>query len=306
MTGADRVKFLNGFCTNDLKRLTVGQGCEAFVTNVKGKVVAHVWIDVDESSLWLESTTPSTDVLRAHLERYIINEDVALIDRTADCGVLLVLGPRAALALERIGVERGSLSETGHRIVAGPEGPIRVRRFNLGQSAGYTLTVARSRLAQVWTQLREAGATPVGSQVWTALRIEAGLPLEGIDFSDDNLAQEIGRTVTAISFTKGCYLGQEPIARINAMGHVNRELRSLRLESSAVPALGAEIYLDAPATQPVGAVTSAAFSYGSGKGVAMSLVRSAAAVPGSRVFVKTDDGLAPAIIFWPPAEQSES
>ena len=70
---------------------------------------------------------------------------------------------------------------------------------------------------------------PAGSEVWTALRIEAGLPVFGVDISDDNLAQEVGRTKTAISFTKGCYLGQEPIARLDALGHVNRELRSLRL-----------------------------------------------------------------------------
>src|SRR5580704_9612281 len=102
LTGSDRVKFLHSFCTNDVKRLTTGQGCEAFVTNVKGRILGHVWIEAGSSSLRLDLGPVLTDRLLAHLERYIINEDVAITDRSLEWGELLVMGPSAAPALSPV------------------------------------------------------------------------------------------------------------------------------------------------------------------------------------------------------------
>jgi folate-binding protein YgfZ len=139
--------------------------------------------------------------------------------------------------------------------------------------------------------------------MWTALRIEAGLPIYGVDLTDDNLAQEAGRTGTAISFTKGCYLGQEPIARLDAMGHVNRELRSLRLSTSDVPLQGAAVFSDAAGAAPVGTATASAFSFGTNCAVALALLRSSVSAPGTQIFVETGISTVPATVFWFPAQR---
>ena len=103
LSGSDRVRFLHNFCTNDVKRLKTGQGCEAFVPNVKGRVLGHVWIDATEPSLWIDADPAQAEHLVPHLERYVINEDVTIADRTADWGELLVVGPEAAERLRKLG-----------------------------------------------------------------------------------------------------------------------------------------------------------------------------------------------------------
>jgi len=304
LTGADRVRFLHSFCTNDVKRLTAGQGCEAFVTNVKGRVVGHVWIAVADSAVWLDADPGSAQRLVPHLERYVINEDVAIADRSADWGELLLTGPETADHLTRLGIDVARLANLDHCGCELLGTSARIGRFDVGPHRGYTVVTRRDRLADCWNRLRELGVHPAGSAVWTALRIEAGLPISGVDITDDNLVQEVGRTQTAVSFTKGCYLGQEPIARLDAMGHVNRELRSLRLAGDAVPLSGARVFADATASHVVGTVTSAAFSCASNSPVAMALLRSNASARGTQVFVENSENTVAATVFWFPNQSN--
>jgi folate-binding protein YgfZ len=300
LTGADRVRFLHSFCTNDVKRLAAGQGCEAFVPNVKGRVIGHVWIAVVDSALWLDADPGSAEQLVPHLERYVINEDVAIADRSAEWGKLLLTGPETADLLARLGIHVATLANLEHSGCELLGTPARIGRFDVGPHRGYTVVMRRDRLADCWNCLRERGAHPSGSAVWNALRIEAGLPISGVDITGDNLVQEVGRTQTAVSFTKGCYLGQEPIARIDAMGHVNRELRSLRLAGDTVPPIGARAFSDATASHPVGTITSAAFSFASNGPVAMALLRSNASACDTQVFVERNENPVAATIFWFP------
>jgi len=300
LTGSDRVKFLHSFCTNDVKRLAAGQSCEAFITNVKGRILGHVWIEAGSSSLRLDAGPVSTDRLLAHLERYIINEEVAVADRSVEWGELLVLGPSAARVISPVFGEVAGLGPLEHVEGDRATGPTRVSRRDIGVHTAYVVSAPRAWLGERWETLRKGGARPAGSAVWSGLRIEAGLPIYGIDLNEDNLAQEAGRTRSAISFTKGCYLGQEPIARLDAMGHVNRELRSLRILGDVVATLGARVFSDAGGTTAVGSVTSAAFSFGSNSAVALALVRSSVSAPGSQVFVEIGTSLSPAAVFWCP------
>ncbi len=136
--------------------------------------------------------------------------------------------------------------------VAGRSGEVRISRRDVDRLPGYVVCGPHSVLGETWERIKDAGAQPAGAAVWSALRIEAGLPIWGIDLTDENLAQEAGRTASAISFTKGCYLGQEPIARLDAMGHVNRELRSLRITGEAIPSPGARVFADAASSAAVG------------------------------------------------------
>jgi tRNA-modifying protein YgfZ len=300
LSGADRVRFLHSFCTNDVKRLSPGQGCEAFVTNVKGKVVGHVWIDALDSSLWLDADAGCNERLVTHLERYVINEDVGIADRSADTAELIVVGPEVVARLAGLGIDGDGLDNLGHRSGQLAGASVRVRRFDVGPHRGFAIFAERNRLAACRQSLLEAGLRAAGAEVWTALRIEAGLPVFGVDISDDNLAQEVGRTKTAISFTKGCYLGQEPIARLDAMGHVNRELRSLRLDGGNVPVPGTRVFADAAGSAVVGTITSAAFSFATNSPVAMGLLRSNASACGQQVFVEGNPPTT-ATVFWYPA-----
>ena len=147
----------------------------------------------------------------------------------------------------------------------------------------------RELLPGLAARLRNGGFVPGGADAFHALRIEAGFPWFGIDFDADNLAQEIGRTARAISFTKGCYLGQEPIARIDAMGHVNRELRTLKLGLGPLPAPGATVHpVDDPAE--IGRVTSVGRLPTTREGLGLALLRSAHLAPGHAVRVAVGDG----------------
>lgn len=331
LSGRDRAKFLHNFCTNEIKLLQPGQGCEAFVTNVKGRVLGHVFVFAAPESLWIESVAGAEDALVAHLDRYLIAEDVTIHRRTAECGELFVSGPRAAERLESAGVaaagaaprehkpglprasapatrEPGlpqasdpatldALPRYGHAKIEGLEHPLFVRRVDLLGAMGYLLSVPRESLGDLWNRLAGAGISPAGAAAFHALRIEAGMPLYGIDISDDNLAQEVARTKQAISFTKGCYLGQEPIARVDALGHVNRELRGVKLASGPLPSAGDPVVGEDG--KQVGHVTSSAVSPADDLPVALAYLRTKFTEPGTVVTVQAQGEAVPATVFVP-------
>ena len=115
ITGRDRLSFLHNFCTNDIKKLQPGQGCEAFVTSVKGKVLGHIFVFAEAESLWIESVVDSAAPLIAHFDHYLIREDVRLTDRSAEFTEFLLVGPRAAEVLEQFNLPVNDLPLNGHR-----------------------------------------------------------------------------------------------------------------------------------------------------------------------------------------------
>jgi len=300
LRGKDRQSFLHNFCTNDIKRLQSGAGCEAFLTNIKGRIVGHILVFADEDTLWLDSVPGSAEFLVPHLDRYVITEDVQVLDRSADVGAIYVAGPHAAEKLRpQLGDDIDDLKPFGSRNDSCNGVEVQVRRFNFTLAPGFQLLAPRDGLVDLWTGLAAAGFAPAGAAVFEALRIEAGFPYYGIDISEDNIAQEAGRTRQAISFTKGCYLGQEPIARLDAMGHVNRELRGVRFAAGPVPATQTPVF-DQAGAQQVGVITSAARSYAEPAPVALAMLRSQAAKPGTQVCLNgTDEPNIPGTVFWP-------
>src|SRR5580704_15430896 len=190
LTGKDRLTFLHNFCTNDIKRLVVGHGCEAFVTNVKGRILGHIWIEASDAALRLDAGPGSPDRLCAHLERYIINEDVTVADMSTERGELLVMGPSAASSLARDLADVTDLKPLQHFEKQSADGPIRVSRRDVGSQPAYVIGAPRGDLGAIWRKLSQAGVRPAGSAAWSALRIEAGLPIYGVDLTDENLAQE--------------------------------------------------------------------------------------------------------------------
>jgi hypothetical protein len=163
--------------------------------------------------------------------------------------------------------------------VAGIEASI--RRVDITQPGGFLISCARSALAQLWKSLRDGGARPCGAEAFEMTRIEAGTPEYGRDLSDANLPQELARDARAISFTKGCYIGQETVARLDAMGHVNRTLCGVCFAAAEIPLVGTEFHGEAG--KSLGQVTSAAFSPRLGAPLALAYVRRGTNTPGSRL-----------------------
>ena len=224
LTGADRAKFLHNFCTSEIRKLPEGRGCEAFITTGQGKVFDFILVFAGPESLTIASPPGSGERLVAHLDRYLIREQVELHDRSHAWTEFVVAGPEAAALLTRLGITEPPAGPWGETLVELGGQPVRVRSTAEFGVPAYALVVANESREHVARLLSEAGGAPVDPGVGELLRVEAGFPAYGQDISDKNLPQEVARDDRAISFTKGCYLGQETVARIDALGHVNRTL----------------------------------------------------------------------------------
>ena len=298
LSGTDRLKFLHNFCTNDIKGLQPNQGCEAFVTNVQSRILGHINAFHHGDSIWIDTAPGQAEEITRHLERYIILEDAHLLVRTQEFGSLYLSGPDATDILKQLDLEVEGLEEFHQLSVSNSDARLTVRRVDWFGQPGYLCSLQYVKIGEFWNRLIESGAVPAGQQVFDALRIESLYPIYGVDLSDANLAQEASRTAQSISFKKGCYLGQEPIARIDSLGHVNKEIRSIGLEGAWVPPAGAKVMFagdDGP--EEAGTITSAARSFGKYPVVAMTVLRKSANAPGTEVELVADDQSATGTVF---------
>lgn len=235
LTGADRVKFLHNFCTADIKRMQVGELREAFVLNIKGKLHGHVHVLCREEGLELISWPNQTEVLRTHLDRFLIREKVAF--HSADLvGTGFLFGATIDSATVE-SVPAGSWREFGAGeaacLVAAGEfcGPGWLVLPSQPSGAAGTLTLPFDI-----SRLKVASESEL--EHWRVLH---ACPRFGVDSSDETLPQELQRDEKAISFDKGCYLGQETVARIDSLGHVNRLLVRVSLSTMPTATLPAEL-----------------------------------------------------------------
>jgi folate-binding protein YgfZ len=258
VSGADRASFLHNLCTNHIRDLVPGSGCEAFFTEVKGKVVAHAFVLGGAEEMLLLLSPGQIERLTTHLDRYIIREDVQLVDATAEVEWTLLVGPQAPALLESIvgGAVELPAANWSHRDLPVGSAPTRVVRCALPWCGGLLLASEREQADSCRLALENAGAARCGEGDWQTIRVESFWPLYGIDFDAANLAQECGRDAQAIHLRKGCYLGQETVARIDALGHVNKRLMQIESEEPP-PAPGCEVLAG---EQAVGRVTSACWS----------------------------------------------
>lgn len=217
-TGSDRAKFLHNFCTNDINGLPTGHCCEAIFTDVKARVLAYAFVLAGKSSHEIWMPAESAEGLLKHLNRYIITEDVTIELIGSNYTTFAVIGNKAI-----------EIAETASEQAAA---------FNTCQLSDHVASMCREWNQQpivfvsvpavsgldCWARLTAGEAVPTGEWVFDHQRICEGFPIFDQDISADNLAPEAGRNSQAISYTKGCYLGQEPIARIDAMGHVNKQI----------------------------------------------------------------------------------
>jgi folate-binding protein YgfZ len=258
--GEDKFRWLSGMVTNMVNELGENTGAWNLVLNAQGRIQGDLTVWREKDSLELEIAADQYERLMAHLEHFIIMDDVELVPLNGDAAgrasaeaTLGLTGPRAGEALGRAGLPELAVPMTSTRVEWYGFDLLVTRGYG-ALGAHYALSVPLAGLEKLWKFLLTAGATPVGSARVEAFRIAEGIPLYGVDMAEKDLPQETSQT-RALHFNKGCYLGQEIVERIRSRGNVHRHLRQLELFGPA-PARGTELTLDGGAA--AGRITSAA------------------------------------------------
>jgi len=230
-------EMLHGLLTNRVKGMQAQGAVYTFMLTPKGRLVAALRLLRLDGGYWLDLPALCQEAVLAHLRKYL--PPIFATFEPTDVRRIGVVGPLAASALdawagERISLELAALE--ARPLERGDGAKILIRREDV-EGAGYDVYVAGDAVQSVLAALEEAIATVgggvIGRETWAVFRVEHGIPVWGTDFDQDNLAQELGQDERAISFDKGCYTGQEVVARIHFRGHVNRILRGFRLPRPA-------------------------------------------------------------------------
>jgi len=331
LTGADRVRFLHGQITNDVKRLRSGEGCYAALVTAKGKMQSDLNVFALPDELLLDFEPGLTATVTARLEKYLVADDVQVVDVTPHYGLLSVQGPQAETVVRAVGLfaeipaqefsfvkiadaTLGEIYLMNQPRLTGSAGilpasplisPPETSRQDAGAPRvdGFDLFVPTASLGAVADKLIAAAKTGGGRACgWAAFeiaRVEAGIPRFGVDMDETNIPLECGIEARAVSYQKGCYIGQEVINRIHSIGHVNRELRGLRLaeETKTLPAKGDKLF---HAGKEVGHITSAVPSPALNATLALGYVRREVNVVGTELLLRTGDSERAAIIVALP------
>ena len=281
LSGADRASFLHALLTNDIASLPKGRGVYAAYLTPQGRMISDMRVIETGSRLLLSVDRHVAAPLAERLDTLIFSEDVQVKD-ASDIAVIGVHGPSAARMIQHAtGVSAADLTSQYDNLTV--ESLTIVRDDALGVP-GYDVYVPGSDRDAVQAKLIDAGVVPVSDDVAEALRIEAGRPRFGVDMSTDTIPLEAGIEDRAISFTKGCYVGQEVIVRVMHRGHgrVARRLVSIVIAGADVPARGDKILLG---DRAVGEITSATASPKVGSPLALGYVQREHAVAGTELTV---------------------
>ncbi|MGA7242312.1 MAG: folate-binding protein [Terracidiphilus sp.] len=251
--GEDRFRWLSGMVTNSVNDLPSNGGAWNLVLNAQGRIQGDLTVWREGDALDLEIAADQYERLMAHLDRFIIMDDVELVslDATAETTVGLT-GPQAREVLVRMGLPVPAEMMTGQRVEWNGLN-LRIYRGYGTLADHFEIRTPLAGLTILWRALSTAGATPVGTAALEAFRIAEGIPLYGIDIAERDLPQETSQT-RALHFAKGCYLGQEIVERIRSRGNVHKHLRLLELDGPLADG-GAELFLEGTS---VGAITSIA------------------------------------------------
>ncbi|WP_165864252.1 CAF17-like 4Fe-4S cluster assembly/insertion protein YgfZ [Capsulimonas corticalis] len=300
--GRDRLTFLQGMVSQDVASLAPGQGAHAALLDSTGHILADLRIHATEDAVLIDADPRCAARAAELLDKYLIMEKAVVEDVTDQWGILSVIGPGARALLEKTYslTLPNDLAVLGHAPLTIGGGPGLIVRHPLGDVAAYDVWAPRASLVTVWEELTKSGAVPVGEQALEMLRVEAAIPAWGSELDPAVLLPE-AEMADAVSYSKGCYVGQEIVARIHARGHTNKALRSVLFGDDARPAAGDLIY-DVSGESEIGRVTSAALSprFG-GRALTLAYVRKEHFDPGSEVAVRNGHGeLLSAKIVAPP------
>ena len=296
VTGKDRVSFLQNMLSNDVKALQAGEGVWATLLTRKGALLADLVVYQLGDALLLEMEPEGLATAMESLSRYVVSEDVTLANTSDDEALFSLEGPSAAKLVARIlvGRDENEMAALGrYRFFTDRDGErsLRVSGSHHGPGPAFDLAVpalqATSFLSHLLDVGQPLGLRLAGWHVQEIRRIEGGIPLLGTDMDASHLPLEAGLD-DAISFHKGCYIGQEYVVRLAHRGHLNRKLTGLALTGQKVPQAGDEILTsDREDARAAGGITSAVFSPSLQKPIAMGYVQSAFLEPGTELTVRS-------------------
>ena len=258
VTGEDRARLLHAMTTNNVQALTPGDWCYAYFLSTQGRILGDANILCLPDALLLDTEPESVKKIFDHLEQYIIADDVTLEDQTGMLAMFAVEGPEAIALVDAFA----------------PVFPI-----SLTGAGGFVIIAPVEEKARIEQKLKAAAVPAATPGAFRIVRIERGKPRYGEDLTERFLSQEANQA-HALSFTKGCYLGQEIVERVRSRGQVHRLLMQLRIESTEVPAPGTKVI---EGTASVAEITSAGFSPALGEVVALGYVRTDKARPGAEM-----------------------
>ena len=295
LLGTDREKFLHGQVTNDVAGLPADGGCYATIVDGKARLQADLFIYKLSQEILLDFEPGLTEKLIQRLEKYIIAEDVQVVDVSPHYGLLSLQGPESEPILRQSGwfAHLPARNLSWVRAETTDWGEIYLARNARLATVGFDLFVPMDHLEQAALALDNATQTAGGGFAgWDAFeiaRIEAGIPRFGADMDETNLAPEAVQA-NAISYAKGCYIGQEIIARIRTYGSVAKSLRVLQLPAdlNRLPARGEKLVT--AEGKEVGYITSATLSPRSGTGIALGYVRREANAPATILHLGSSEG----------------
>jgi len=285
-TGSDRLPFLQGMLSNDILPLRVFDGQHAAILTQQGKVVADVRVLCSLNSFYLDFWEPLKEKLLTHLKRYLVADDVEIHDPNAEWKMLSLQGPKAQDFLTRLFTAGELPTQANHHgMVQFGGSPVCVVRADRSGYDGFDLIAQTSQLFACARRLTDLGAVWVGLRAQNILRIEAGTPRYGDDFSENHLLLEVALN-NAVSFNKGCYLGQEVIERIRSRGHVNKMLCGLVLDGDSAANAGDKLNA---AGKEVGEITSSVISIALRKPIALGYVNKDFWTPGTKLMTRIRD-----------------
>jgi folate-binding protein YgfZ len=300
---------LQGLLTNDIQALRAGQGCYSAYLTPQGRMIADMYVYELGDVLLLTTIDEVKDAVLFKLDQFVFTEDVQLGDVTASFAQFAIVGPQAAHVVASV---IGSLSESA--LAEMPEhGNARVdwrgtaaiitRTTDAGE-AGYDVYVETAQAEALKAAVADAGVLPLDAALAEAIRIEAGVPAFHRDMDEETIPLEAGIEARAISFTKGCYVGQEVIVRVLHRGHgrVARKLVGLRIDGDRVPAAGATIQAGSDdAGREVGRVTSSTWSPALNQPIALGYVHRDFVEPGTALTVDSAAAKVATLPFVQPA-----
>ncbi len=281
--GADRVGFLHNLLSNDIKRLRPGQGCQAALLTANAKVLATCLVLAEEASVRLLCHATTASLVTQTLEQYHFSEDVTIINHERRDAILALQGPQTSGCLRRLLDEAPELPQPGDHAAATLAGhAIRIVSHTLIGQPGWLCSIPASEAQTVWTLLQErgeqVGVRPVGWEALNTIRIEAGIPWFGIDFDSNHLLPETGLETLLANDSKGCYVGQEIVARMQTYGSASKKLVGLLIEGAVVPVAGDRLMRG---DDEVGMITSACDSPALQHPIALGFVKRGSYEPGT-------------------------
>lgn len=283
LTGGDRVRWLNGMVTNNIRDLALGHGAYAFLLNPQGHILGDMYAYNRGESITVDTDSGQTEKILATFDHYIIMDDVEVTNLSERMTALGIAGPKSREVLASGGFAVPDLQPLQTQSVMWQGTECTLARGEDAEAASYEIWLAPGSVRQLWDALVAAGAAPVGSEALELHRIVSGTPRYGVDIRERDLPQETEQA-RALNFNKGCYVGQEIVERIRSRGAVHRKFTGFLADGTVQIARGNKIVAG---EKEVGEITSAASLHlaAGEKTVALGYIRREVGVPGREITI---------------------